>query len=86
MAKEKRDIVVESMKEQVDVKAELKKLINKMMDECESDIHDVAKNLGVAEYISFEHEKTDAKNFRMFWTAMGIIKEEIQHICLGDVR
>ena len=72
--------------ENVDVKAELKKLISKMMDECESDIHDVAKNLGVAEYISFEHEKTDAKNFRMFWTAMGIIKEEIQHICLGDVR
>lgn len=86
MADEKRDIVSESMKEKVDVKAEIKNLISKMMNECESDIHDVAKNLGITEYINFEHEKTDAKNFRMFWTAMGIIKEEMQHICLGDVR
>lgn len=86
MAIENRDIVSESMKEHIDVKAELKKLINTMMNECESDIHDVAKNLGITEYINFEHEKTDAKNFRMFWTAMGIIKEELQHICLGDVR
>lgn len=83
---EGRDIVSESMKEKVDVKAELKNLINKMMNECEFDIHDVAKNLGVPEYINFENEKSDAKNFRMFWTAMGIIKEEMQHICLGDVR
>lgn len=86
MANEKRDIVAESMKEHVDVKAELKKLISKMMDECESDIHDVAKNLGIEEYIYFDTLKTDSKNFIMCRTAIEIIKEEVKHICLGDVR
>ena len=86
MANEKRDIIAESMKEQVDVKAELKKLINKMMDECESDIHDVAKNLGIEEYIHFDNLKTDAKNFIMCRTAIDIVKEELRHICPGDVK
>lgn len=86
MADEKRDIVLESMKEKVDVKDEIKNLISKMMNECESDIHDVAKNLRIEEFVKFDKEKTDAKNFRMFWTAISIIQEEMRHICLKDVR
>ena len=86
MADEKKDIVSFSMLEKHDVRASLIKLLSDMMNACEFDIHDVAKNLGIEEYIKFDKEKTDAKNFRMFWTAMGIIQEELKHICLKDVR
>lgn len=79
------DPIKDTIKNDINIRSELIKLIRDASNEVEFNIHDVAKNMGIPEFKKIDDMNMESKKCRIIWSVMEEIKEELTHICAADV-
>lgn len=77
--------IKDTIKNDINIRQALIKLIRDASNEVEFNIHDVAKNMGIPEFKKVDDMNMESKKCQIVWSIMAEIKEELKAICTADV-